>query len=1064
MAEQRLSILNGNPRRLPGPDKLHDLVSGPTHPSRAAIDYLSKDGQRRTLTYADLHSRADALAHLILRAYRLRRWSSNEKFIVPLYVPQSPELYVAQLAILKAGGAFCPVALDAPEDRLRYILQDVGARVLLTVPELEHQLPSVPDLEIFCVSDASPVERLGPPEVATSGLDPAYVMYTSGSTGTPKGVLLSHNAATQALLAHEAHIPFFSRFLQFANPTFDVSVFEIFFPFFRGATLVCCDRRRLLNDLPGVINDMEVDAAELTPSVASTLLPERASVPSLRALLTIGEMLKRSVVDEFASSSESKGILYGMYGPTEATIHCTLQPEFEASMAVNNIGIPLDTVSAFVVRPQEDGVTRVPEVLPIGEEGELAVGGYQLADGYLNRDEQTKAAFVDHPTYGRIYRTGDRARMMPQGTLECLGRISSGQVKLRGQRIELGEVEYAVTRANGCKSAVAEVIEGALVAFCVANTSGLDVKEVRQTSSKWLPAFMVPTEILVLDDLPYLASGKIDRKALLAYYSKHRQASSPQETSYSEAAVRIASILSTILRREVPPSSNLQSIGLDSLSAIRFASELHRGGFPRPDATVILEARTISDLESALRGKVNESSGAQKADNQLPQSHPLLAQASDTAERVYQATPVQCAMLVETAKDPYRYCNAVSLAVAGYAVDQVKSAIKATVERHELLRSGFISTEHSASAFAVVVWPRLCDWQVTLTETFNPNFALEKEEDFLRPLSVQLRESQAGVEVLLKLHHALYDQWSIDVVKADLATELHGKPHEPPTQFLDVSAFHTTNAESIRSEEALDFWQAHLSGFTSTTFPLMNGRFEPPALRQTPWHDFGVDLLNARRCTADLGYSLPALYQAAYAYLLSLYSGSADVTFGTVFSGRHISVAGIESVFGPCLSTLPSRLDLSGVNSCLDLLRLTQDRNRAMQRHSLTPLVDIKKAIRHTPGESLFDSLFVWQETSLNMEGAHNAVTEISSADQHEYNFVLELEPTSSGVRARATYQQQLIPSEQAQLALQQIGSIARYLLEQPQEPVEKLLGAFDRQQLSCTNTQPSTAASSRGI
>ncbi|GAB1738581.1 hypothetical protein NU219Hw_g3383t1 [Hortaea werneckii] len=1064
MTEERLSILNGNPRKLPGPDKLHELVSGQTHPSRAAIDYLSKDGQRRTLTYADLHTRAEALAHRILHAYRLRRKSSDERFIVPLFVPQSPELYVAQLAILKAGGAFCPIALDAPEDRLRYILQDVGARVLLTVPELKHQLPSVPHLEILCVSDTSPVEALGPPEVAISGPDPAYVMYTSGSTGTPKGVLLSHSAATQALLAHEAHIPSFSRFLQFANPTFDVSVFEIFFPFFRGATLVCCDRRRLLNDLPGVINEMAVDAAELTPSVASTLLPERASVPSLRALLTIGEMLKRSVVDEFASSSESKGILYGMYGPTEATIHCTLQPDFEASMAVNNIGIPLDTVSAFVVKPQEDGASKIPEVLPIGEEGELAVGGYQLADGYLNRDEQTKAAFVDHPTYGRIYRTGDRARMMPQGTLECLGRISSGQVKLRGQRIELGEVEYAVTRANGCKSAVAEVIEGALVAFCVANTSGLDVDDVRQTSSKWLPAFMVPTEILVLDDLPYLASGKIDRKALLAYYSQHRQASSPQEKSYSEDAVRIATILSTVLRRDVPPSSNLQSIGLDSLSAIRFASELHRGGFSRPDATVILEARTISDLESALKRKANEPSDAPKADNKLSHSHPLLAKAPDTAERIYQATPIQCAMLVETAKDPCRYCNAVTFEVAGSDINQVKSAIEATVQRHELLRSGFISTEQSAWAFAVVVWPRLCDWQVTVTEKFNHYFALEKEDDFLRPLSVQLRKSQSGVEVLLKLHHALYDQWSIDVLKADLAAELRGKTPEPSTQFLDISAFHTTNAESIRSEEALDFWQTHLSGFTSTTFPLMNGRFDPPALKQTQWHDFGVDLLEARRTTADLGYSLPTLYQATYAYLLSLYSGSADVTFGTVFSGRHISVAGIESVFGPCLSTLPSRLDLSSVNSCLDLLRLTQDRNRAMQRHSLTPLVDIKKAIRHTPGESLFDSLFVWQDTSLDMEGTQDAVTEISSADRHEYNFVLELEPTSSGVRARATYQQQLIPFEQAQLALQQIDRIARHLLQQPQEPVEKLLGAFSRQQLSCTNTEPSTAASTREI
>lgn len=245
---------------------------------------------------------------------------------------------------------------------------------------------------------------------------------------------MSHSAASQALLAHDEHIPPFSRFLQFANPTFDVSVFEIFFPLYRGVTLVTCERRRLLNNLPGVINELKVDAAELTPSVAATLLTDRQSVPTLRLLLTIGEMLKKTVVEEFAGDAEMQGILYGMYGPTEATIHCTLQTSFMKSMPVNNIGIPLDTVSAFIVKPAStDAYDEPPEIVPIGIEGELAVGGHQLADGYLNRDEQTKAAFVEHPEFGRLYRTGDRALMTPEGKLECLGRISSGQVKLRGQ-------------------------------------------------------------------------------------------------------------------------------------------------------------------------------------------------------------------------------------------------------------------------------------------------------------------------------------------------------------------------------------------------------------------------------------------------------------------------------------------------------------------------------------------------------------------------------------------------------------------------------------------------------
>lgn len=431
-----LAILNPHPRKLPGPSLLHHLVPGQSGDGSPAIEHLSRDDSIERVTYQQLHARANAVAYTLRTDWNAATLTSVPAyFIAPILVPQCVELYVAELAALKAGAAFCPIGLDIPEERLRFILNDVNARVLLTTTEVSAGLPALEGIKVILVDTTESASNHEDPEIDVAPSQPAYIMYTSGSTGQPKGVVLSHMAATQSILAHDCHIPAFSRFLQFASPTFDVSVFEIFFPLFRGRTVVSGDRRLLLNDLPAFINRMNINAAELTPSVASTLLHGRADLPSLRVLLTIGEMLKRDVVEEFGASGSEEGILHGMYGPTEAAIHCTLQTSFVTTMSMSNIGVPLDTVSAFIIAPisSDHAMGAAVEILAIGEEGELVIGGHQLADEYLNRPNQTAASFINHPEYGRLYRTGDRARLTSRGLLECLGRLSSGQVKLRGQ-------------------------------------------------------------------------------------------------------------------------------------------------------------------------------------------------------------------------------------------------------------------------------------------------------------------------------------------------------------------------------------------------------------------------------------------------------------------------------------------------------------------------------------------------------------------------------------------------------------------------------------------------------
>lgn len=1034
-----LSVLNPSPCSLPGPQTLHELALGGPKGSGSAIEYLAANGAVRSLSYSALDSLSSKLASQIAAALAPLQIDPAQNVIIPVLLPQSVDLYVSYLAILKAGAAFCPLNVDTPLERIQFILQDVAASIVITQASLAEKLPSDERLAVIAtdalessdfISD-TPWRECHPSQLA-------YVMYTSGSTGRPKGVGVSHLAATQSLLAHDELIPQFRRFLQFASPTFDVSVFEYFFPLMRNATVIASDRETMVRDISRVIGKMDVDGAELTPTVAGELLRSRAAAPSLRVLLTIGEMLTRHVLDEFGQSGVSEGILHGMYGPTEAAIHCTAAPNIQTQSHVNLIGPPLKTVSAYVVslHPDDNVPGQEPRILPWGQIGELVVGGHQLADGYLNRPEENAKAFIQSESYGRLYRTGDKARMLPTGELECFGRVSSGQVKLRGQRIELGEVEHVVCMAANVRSAVATVTNGNLVAFLQLNDTAVSDDDLRHACRRWLPRFMVPGEFILVDRFPQLPSGKIDRKTLESEYVNRRKAEqfTHQQEFRDATEEAIFSCVKNILNAPVSVTESLAAAGLDSLTAIRLAAHLREVGL-NLEVGRLLEADSVDGIWHLAKALETSPSSERKGAD-LEGIWRSVAEAGssrlksigldDEVDGVEPSSHIQQSMVAETVRNSNAYCNFVELEFYPPArFTDIKEAFRKVARQNDILRSGFVEIGLKDFPYGRFAWNELKDCIFQERDCFAYDLSLGDEHGILYPMRVQYREETERVCVLLHIHHALYDGWSWDLILKDLKTVLTGNDLTQRPSYNHVTNFFIESAMPDSASESTVYWQDQLYGMSPVVWPNFNSRTDVLCGRGEITRILDAPLSKLTELSQRLRVSRQSIFQAAFGYLLSSYFGTGDVVFGTVLSGRTLPIAGIESIIGPCIRVLPMRLNLEKVQNVGDLIMAAQNLNRKSLEHGNLALHDIKRASGIDLDHSLFDSAIVWQETIWADQQEDPLIVQTAAADFLEFALLLELEPKDGKVHLKATHQRSILPSTQVAIFLEQIDHVA---------------------------------------
>lgn len=615
-----------------GVEFLHDWVTfqAKENPMSIAIEFVPEipeegDLYAELFTYSDLNRMANKIAY-----YLIEKIGVLPGDIVAVCFDKCAEASIVLVGILKAGAAFVALDFKAPADRKAFIVKDSGAKCLFTMEQFNEELAPIVEVPIFIASKGFERKLLGYPgrnpgvsdEGKEKGVlkgfnpqDPCYCLYTSGTTGTPKGCLITHENAVQAMMAfqglfkgtwHEG-----SRFLQFAAFHFDVSVLEQFWSWSVGITLTSAPRDEIFKDLPSAIHKLKITHLDLTPSLAALLYPEDVPLLTKGVFITGGEALRQDVLEKWGKM----GCLYNGYGPTEVTIGCTMLPKVPANGRPSNIGPAFPNVGSYVFTPN----TNRPVLR--GALGELCVSGALVGKGYLNRDDLTQEKFPYVSELGeRIYRTGDYVRMLHNGDFDFLGRTDD-QVKLRGQRLEIGEINEVLKNADEKVRNVATLVlkhpkqqKQQLVSFFVSQASFDNdsaptvlnsdaeatslIPALLTAAKRKLPVYMVPTHFIPLSKIPLSVNNKVDNKALTALYNATTleilhglsKSSEGRKEDWTETEKKMRSVfckVTGVAEGEVSRDTTIFEMGLDSVSVVGLATGLRRAGWNLGVSTIL---------------------------------------------------------------------------------------------------------------------------------------------------------------------------------------------------------------------------------------------------------------------------------------------------------------------------------------------------------------------------------------------------------------------------------------------------------------------------------------------
>ncbi|MDT9687282.1 amino acid adenylation domain-containing protein [Streptomyces sp. P9(2023)] len=1049
------------------------------------------------LTYAELNARADRLARLLLA-----RGVAAED-VVAVAVPRSAELVVSLLAVMKTGAAYLPLDADHPQDRIAYMLADAGARTVLTNHELSAALPDAPGVTHVLLDDPSVTAACAALDASDPDLpialdQAAYVIYTSGSTGRPKGVVVSHDGVGSlvATATDRIGITAESRVVQFASVGFDVTVWDLIMSLCVGGRIIVVptERRVAGPALTEYIARHRATHMILPPSLVSAL-PQECELPD-GAVLIVGT---EAVPSELIARWNGRLRVVVAYGLTEATVNSTLWIATPDRPGPAPIGEPDPNTRAYVL----DSALRL---VPVGAEGELYVAGRGLARGYLGRPGLTSERFVADPYAdepgARMYRTGDRVRWGADGNLEFLGR-ADGQIKIRGHRIEPGEIESAFMACPGIAQAAVLVREDhrsakRLVAYLVAE-AGTDpeaaVAEARTRIAGELPDHMVPSAVVRLDGpLPLTPNGKLDSRALP---EPRWTATTSGDTPTTPAETALAALFADVLRLpSVGVHDSFFELGGDSIVAIQLVNRAREAGLAITPRDVFRQ-RSVAAL-------------ARTADEAT-----VSAAAPRTVELDEDALPVSPlqegfffhAEFDREAADLYVVQELLDLA-GTVDPERLRDALQLLLDRHPLLRAAFRQLPggevvQRIADSTVLPWREADAGRTPLADVLRQDRA--EGFDLARPPLLRatlIRDGQRN-RLLLTLHHIVADGWSVSVLLRELTAAYEGEtlPAPPaPQPYLawlaggrDLDAARSAWRQALAGLDGPTRLPALASaaGDDRTALHAVDDRTSPAAdgdqatratghekaARATghekaapvaapaagtasvarPEH---VDVRLPESLTADLtvgargrGLTLSTVVHGAWALLLGGLTGSQDVVFGTTVSGRTTEVERLDAAVGLFINTVPARVTLRGGETLTELLLRVQDEHTALLDHQHLGLADIQ---RIAGGGELFDTLVVFEnfpsgELAADQDRETLRVTGAEVFDAVHYPLALIVEPGDGRLALRFKYDAARLDQLSVAVIAHRFEALLRTLAADPDRPVARVGLLSDRERDAVT-------------